>query len=317
MARRASLPPPLAAATGAIVPALGGESLPSPVGDGPGAIDLLIARLAERSLGIVTRAALLHEAVTASAVDHRIRNGRLHPLHPGVYAVGHRAVTEDARSLAAVLTAPPPAGLSGGHAAAHWRMLSAAPGPIEVVHGGTTRRGPAGVHLRRTKHLELTTHRGVPIATPARTLVDLAKEGPPGRLELALNEALVTKLVTRAQLAGRSQLVTRLLQDAPGYTRQGAERRLRQLIIKAQFPRPAFDVRIGGHDADFVWREHRLVIEVDGYAAHGTPQAFERDRRLDQRRTAAGYRTLRITWRRLTDEPEAVVARIAAALARS
>lgn len=72
-----------------------------------------------------------------------------------------------------------------------------------------------------------------------------------------------------------------------------------------------------GRERDAVWREQRLVVEVDGFAAHGHRRAFEGDRRRDQDLTAAGHRTLRFTWRQLTGEPEAVVAVIAAALARS
>jgi len=294
-----------------------GRSLPRTSLAGPGAIDVLIARLAERSLGIVTRTQLLDAGVTVPAIDHRIRNGRLHPIHSGVYAVGHRALAPDARALAAVLTAPPPAGLAGGHAAAHWRMLSAAVGPVEVVHGGTTRRGPAGVRLRRTSHLELATHRGVPVTTPVRTLVDLAHQGPPTRLELALNEALALKLVTAPELATRSAGLARLLAEAPGYTRREAELRLRTLILKAQLPRPAFNAPLLGETVDVLWPDHRLVLEVDGWTTHGRRRSFEQDRRADQRRAAAGYRTLRVTWRQLTEEPEALVARIAATLARS
>ena len=65
---------------------------------------------------------------------------------------------------------------------------------------------------------------------------------------------------------------------------------------------------------DAVWPEQRLVVEVDGYAFHRTREAFERDRRRDARLLVAGYRVLRVTWRRLTREPEQVIALIAGAL---
>lgn len=79
---------------------------------------------------------------------------------------------------------------------------------------------------------------------------------------------------------------------------------------------PHFNAHLDGAERDAVWLDHRLVVEVDGFAAHGSRDAFERDRRRDQQLVAAGYRTLRVTWRQLTGEPEAVVARLAAALAR-
>ncbi len=81
-------------------------------------------------------------------------------------------------------------------------------------------------------------------------------------------------------------------------------------------PRPHLNAPVECHHADAVWPDQRLVIEVDGYASHGSRHAFERDRRIDQQRTAAGCRTVRVTWRQLTREPEAVVATVAGALAR-
>ena len=61
----------------------------------------------------------------------------------------------------------------------------------------------------------------------------------------------------------------------------------------------------GDWEADFLWREHRLVVETDGYAFHSSRRAFERDRRKDQELQAAGYRVVRFTWRQIADEPEA------------
>jgi very-short-patch-repair endonuclease len=226
--------------------------------------------------------------------------------------------------MAAVLACGPGAALSHGSAAALWRMLTGAVGAPEVLRTGVNREGPAGVRLRRTNRLEATTHHNVPITTPARTLLDLAATGSSGRLELALNEARSLRLVNQAALealatSGRpgSRAIRTLLADAPGFTRQEAERRLKALILRAQLPRPLTNTQVCAQEADAFWPEHRLVLEVDGYAVHGRRDAFERDRRLDQQRAAAGYRTVRVTWRQLTGEPEAVVARLAGALARS
>jgi very-short-patch-repair endonuclease len=64
----------------------------------------------------------------------------------------------------------------------------------------------------------------------------------------------------------------------------------------------------------FLWRLQRLVVEVDGFAFHSSPGQFERDRRKDSRLAAAGLRAVRVTWRQLTSEPEAVLVRLAQAL---
>lgn len=287
-------------------------------------VDATIGRLAARQKELVTREALLEEAVTAPAIRHRLESGRLQPVHRGVYTTAHAPLTFEQRALAAVLACRPVSAASDGWAAALWRLLSEPADLPEVRREGEHRTGPAGVRLRRATSLDVTIHRGVPVTTPGRTLLDLAATGPAGRLGLALDEALARKLVTRRQLdalaaSGRpgARAIRRLLADAPGYTREAAERMLKALVVKAQLPRPRYNARVEGHDADAVWPEHRLVVEVDGYAAHGHRRAFEQDRRLDQLRLVAGYGTLRVTWHQLTGEPDAVIARLAAALARA
>jgi very-short-patch-repair endonuclease len=69
------------------------------------------------------------------------------------------------------------------------------------------------------------------------------------------------------------------------------------------------------HEVDFLWPAHGLIVEVDGYAFHSSRSAFERDRRRDAELQTSGYRVIRITWRQIADEPEAVIATLAAALA--
>ena len=76
-------------------------------------------------------------------------------------------------------------------------------------------------------------------------------------------------------------------------------------------------MRVLGHEVDALWRAQRLIVEIDGFDAHGTRAAFERDRRRDAHLVAAGHRVIRITWRQLRDEPELTVARLAAALAQA
>jgi very-short-patch-repair endonuclease len=74
---------------------------------------------------------------------------------------------------------------------------------------------------------------------------------------------------------------------------------------------------VRGHEVDFHWRSERLVLEVDGYAYHRSRAAFERDRQRDAELGAAGLRVLRVTWRHIVDEPEALLARLAQALTYS
>jgi very-short-patch-repair endonuclease len=105
-------------------------------------------------------------------------------------------------------------------------------------------------------------------------------------------------------------------EDEPGYTRSEAERRMRKLMRAARLPVPVANARVAGRSVDFVWRQQRLVVEVDSYQYHGHRAAFERDRRKDVALRAAGYRVVRITWWQLRDEPFVVVAHIARMLER-
>jgi very-short-patch-repair endonuclease len=102
--------------------------------------------------------------------------------------------------------------------------------------------------------------------------------------------------------------------DEPQVTRSEAERRLLELIRAAGLPAPHCNARVLGLEVDMVWPDLRMVVEIDGYAFHGTREAFERDRGRDARLLAAGYRVLRVTWRQIVDEPLRVIATIAAVL---
>jgi len=93
------------------------------------------------------------------------------------------------------------------------------------------------------------------------------------------------------------------------------ERRMIELIRAARLPTPETNVRIDGHEVDLVWRGAKLVAEIDGYAFHSSRNSFERDRSRDALLAGGGWRVVRFTWRQIVDEPEAVIARLAAALA--
>jgi very-short-patch-repair endonuclease len=279
---------------------------------------------------VVTRAQLLAAGIGARAIERRLRAGRLHAIHRGIYLVGHRAMAAGAREAAALLACGRGAVVSHQSAANLLHLLPdpAEPRPVDITVAGRQPAPRAGISVHRVKTLDqrdVNRTDGIPTTTPARTLLDLATVVPPYVLERAVAEAQVRGLARRSHLIdqlerNRGRVGTRALrrvvdvEGGPALTRSEAERRLLRLVRSAGLPLPRANARLRRYEVDFVWPEQRLVVEVDGYAYHATRRAFERDRARDAALTAAGYTVLRVTWRQLVDSPEAVVARLASAL---
>ena len=177
------------------------------------------------------------------------------------------------------------------------------------------RAGPPPAHARPD---DVTTLRAIPITTPARTLVDLASALTPQQLERAVHQAEVLRLLDVTQVrqallrSGRRSrhLSSFLSMPSPGPTRSVAEERFLELVTGAGLPRPELKVHlhVGGKliEVDALWRAQRVVVEIDGAAAHATRRAFEDDRERDARLAVAGFVVVRLTWRRLTTDAEAV-----------
>ena len=242
--------------------------------------------------------------------------------------VGHEALAPYARETAALLAVGERTVISHSSAAVLWGFATAGDGDDDIhvtVIGRRPQRRP-GVRLHYASSLDprdLRRLHGLPLTAPARTLCDLAATGYP-QLERAFGDAHAQRLVTSREIAdlleragpraGTRALRALLSDNASGFTRSKAERILRGLLRSANLPLPRFNARVAGYEVDAFWPEHRLVIEVDGYAYHGHRAQFERDRRKDLALTAAGFRVIRVSWRQLTNEPFALVAVISAAL---
>ena len=279
--------------------------------------DSQIAALANAQHGVVARWQLVALGLSGQAVDRRVRSGRLHLLYRGVYAVGHRVLTVEGRWMAAVLATG--AVLSHVSAAAAWELRPAGAGAIHVtVPGDPGRARRAGIRTHRSATLtpdDTTTHRGIPITTPIRTVIDLATTFNGRPLEHALDLAEQRGLVDFAELRkaieahptrpGSPSLQAMLSRYTAGstVTRSELEERFLALCDDHGLPRPNVNTRIEGTEVDFVWRDRRLIVEVDGYAYHRSPSAFEADRARDVALTVAGWTVLRFTWAQITTRP--------------
>lgn len=276
-------------------------------------IDRALAR--QLADGPTTRAALLAAGVTPDALDRRLASGHLVALHHGVYALAGPPPTQRALHRAAVLACGPRAVLSSVSAALEWDLLPTSHSrPIHVTIPASEHRRPKGlvVHRADLARHEVRRRADLLVTDPARTLIDLAGTHPE-LLEYALNEAYARRLVRPGALEptdGRrgAKALRAALEDGPGFTRSEAERTLLRLLERAGLPRPQTNVSIHPYEVDALWPEQRLVVEVDGYAAHSSRRAFERDRRKNAALQAQGYRVLRVSYRQLTREPERTVA---------
>jgi hypothetical protein len=268
----------------------------------------------------------------AGAINHRVRCGRLHRRHRGVFAVGHRRLTQHGRWMAAVLALGDDAALSHVSAAALWGLRDSAAVRIHVTvptSAGREHRDAIVVHRSRTLRGEDVARRdAIAVTSVARTLLDIAGMLARGPLERAVERSLALRLfdllAVRALIdadptrpgARTLDRIVATLHHEPVLTRSELEGLMRDLCDAHGLPRPLVNSMVDGSEVDFFWRARRLVVETDGHETHGTRAAFERDRARDARLTMLGYRVVRFTYRQLVHEPDRVAATLAALLAQ-
>jgi Protein of unknown function (DUF559)/Transcriptional regulator, AbiEi antitoxin len=293
--------------------------------------DPAVAVVATRQEGMISTEQLLAAGLDRGAIAWRVRRGRLHPYHRGVYSVGHTRLSPRARLWAAVLARGGPGAALLGYraAAAPWELMPMPSGRIDVI---TLRQSHStkAIRVHRTKldPEDITHVDGLPLTTPTRTLIDLADQLTPHRLERVLHRAEILRILDvsaiHARLAAlpgrRSRTLLQALESlatGPAVTRSELEERFLALVARWKLPRPLVNHRVEGHEVDFYWPTHRLIVETDGASTHLTPTAFEQDRARDASLTALGYRVIRVTWRQLTERPAEVAQLLRRLLSRA
>ncbi|HTX30247.1 MAG TPA: type IV toxin-antitoxin system AbiEi family antitoxin domain-containing protein [Solirubrobacteraceae bacterium] len=286
--------------------------------------------LADGQKGVVTRWQLLAAGLSPRVITRFIRQGFLHPLHRGVYAVGHLALPPFAREQAALLACGEGAVLSGRSALYVWGIIAHPSGPVEVTVAARRRRPHEGVLLHVVKTLDerdVRTRHSLPVVFPARALIEYAATATADELGDAVADARQARLLREGELeaavnaaAGRpgAPAMRAWLRDeaGPAITRSRAERRFRKLLQEAQLPEPLVNRKVAGVTPDFLWPTEKLVLEVDGWDSHRHRHAFEWDRKKDRILGDAGYLVIRVTWRHFTEETLALIAHIARMLDR-
>jgi predicted transcriptional regulator of viral defense system len=278
-------------------------------------LDGVIARLARQQHGRIARRQLLTLGFGADAIDYRLAHSRLHVVYRGVYAVGHDVPTREANWMAAVLAGGEGAVLAYRDAGALWGFRRHARAVIEVTTPRSQRlRRGIQFHRSSLPFDEVTTEDGIPVTTVPRTLLDLATVLRPRQLERALNEAETMRLWDELSLldllrryprrAGSRAVRAVLAARNAGakIIRSDLELAFLEFLDRFGFPGPELNTTVEGFEVDAVWREQRVVVELDSRTFHMTAAAFEADRERDRKLQAAGWRTIRITWRQLEDD---------------
>lgn len=262
-----------------------------------------LARLAAGQDGVVSTIQLHALGLDDAAIHRRAREGRLHRLHRGAYAVGHRTLGPRGWEHAALLALGPSAVLSHRSAASVWGIRSLTASWVELAHPGK-RRSRDGILVHWTRGFtpgDVMLREGLRVTSPARTLIDLADVLSPSALQRTLATAERAGLVDRAGFVlppGRR----RVIRGEHVFTRSGEERRLLGLL-RGWGLRPLVNQQIGRWEADFYWPAVGVVLELDLYETHGDRTAFERDREKDADLVERGLRVMRVTPRQYRTRP--------------
>jgi hypothetical protein len=263
-----------------------------------------------------------------NAVAKAASVGRLHRVHRGVYAVGHRRLTWEGRCMAAVLASYPSVA-SHRSAAWLWGLMRSQPEAVHVTsRGPRTKKRSFVVHRAELERRDLKRRDGIPVTSLSRTILDVAVTSRARTVRRHVQLADDLKLFDLREmedLLGRTKghrgqakvrAALELYDERPVFTRSGLERRFLEVVREAGLPEPAMNHFVAGFEIDAYWADHRFGVELDVYATHGSRLSFEEDRERDDALLHAGIETTRVTGPRLDREPDAVVDSIRRHLAR-
>jgi very-short-patch-repair endonuclease len=300
--------------------------------------DRRVAELAARQHAVVGRQQILAAGMSPATLKRRVAERRLEPLLRGVYVIPGAPPSWQQRLLGACIAAGPVAAASHRAAGRLWGLLDGEqPLEVTVPHPRAPRIRHVAIH-RSTDLLaeHVTRRRDIPVTNPLRTMVDLGHVLGPDEVEDALDRGLIAKrfsLVAVEQVldqlarCGRSGcgVLRRVLDErALGDQRPDGllEARMARVLQEARLPPASFQHVVRDVDGrfvakvDFGYPDVRLAIEVDGWAFHGSREAFQDDRERQNRLATAGWTVLRFTWHDVVRRPTDVAAGVGSFFAR-
>jgi very-short-patch-repair endonuclease len=281
-----------------------------------------LAALAADQYGLLTYGQLTEGGLSKSDIHYRVRSGELIPLYRGVFAMAGAPPSFEQRVLAACWTTD---GVASHRCAARLFGLRGFDDDHHVDITVPARRASKleGIVAHRSRLLETTTVRGIPVATVEQALLGLADVAP-RKAEAALNSALVMRLTALprlVQFAGRQAargrggivLLRELLEEqvrAGAPTESWLEDQVVAFLRERGFPEPVRQYRVGKRRLDVVWPERMVDLEADGRLWHTSPSDRRRDAERDAAVEALGWRVERVRWLELKEEPGALAARL-------
>lgn len=286
--------------------------------------------LASKQRGLVSRDQLRGLNLSDEVISKAVSRGWLWPVFHGVYNVGHRRIDRHGRLLAATMACGDGSVVSHGTAAWLFGLRDWHPEAIDVIAPVEAGRKIAGIRRRvapSPEGREVWRRGGVPVTSPARTIVDCAGSDPRGLPDL-IEQASVLRLLDIAAIdrildGPRRRGARRLLRVIepwrryrPGIKiRSRMEAKLLPLLTEAALPIPETNVRlrVGAktYEVDFLWRRQKLVVETDGGRFHDNPAAGSRDSDRNHALVDAEFHIPRLGWEDLRDRPEQALAEIA------
>lgn len=282
-------------------------------------MDVHVRKLAADQLGLVAAWQLLALGWSVGRVRHWSTSHGWQAMHDGVFLLSQAPPTREQRWMAATLTSPGSV-LSHASAGACWGFRPWE-GAIETI----TRPGDGGPRIidrllvSRSRSLwpETTRQGGIPITSAARTIIDLAPHLTSRQAGRAFREAVRLKLLTARDLAAvlerhRGRRGTRKLWVlAERYasipytrTRSNAEARALEVLYDAGLLPDKVNAPIAGEEADLIWLERQLIIEIDGPQFH---LFADEDARKQSCWSEAGFTVRRITSQDVYDNPAALI----------
>ncbi|HVX31609.1 MAG TPA: type IV toxin-antitoxin system AbiEi family antitoxin domain-containing protein [Solirubrobacterales bacterium] len=295
-----------------------------------------IGRLAVAQNGVMTLSQLEHLGLSRRAIHDRERAGRLHRIHQTVYSLTPGVMTERGKFMAAVLACGPDAVLSHRSAAYLWGLVDSWEEPIDVTAPNRRGRSPDGVAAHRDGSLQpidKTVVHGVPCTTVARTVLDFAGVAQEWEVRKVVAEAEVLRILDKPKLrallkrsrrrrgVARLRLILDTIHPQTARSRSELERLFLDMCARRDVPEPEVNVWLPAPDgrryqADFLWRQSKLIVEADSRRYHDTDSAFVSDRKRQQQLELAGWRVSRCTWEEVEREPRRLALTVRALIAQ-